>query len=156
MTGRVAFLADAMLGRLARWLRLAGYDTWYDSKAPDDELARLARLTGRVLLTRDRELTRRRGLRSFLVEPDEVQEQLLTVVEAFPPPRGETACARCARCNALLAEVDKCEVEGLVPTYVWVNHERFRRCPGCGRVYWAGTHWGEIESVLAAAFGELS
>ncbi|RME40127.1 MAG: hypothetical protein D6793_00070, partial [Thermoflexia bacterium] len=75
------FLADGMLGRLARWLRLLGYDTAYENHADDLELARRARAEGRILLTRDRALAARKGLRALLIESEDVQEQVRQVVE---------------------------------------------------------------------------
>ncbi|MGI6210058.1 MAG: Mut7-C RNAse domain-containing protein, partial [Anaerolineae bacterium] len=82
MSAPPAFIADAMLGKLARWLRLAGYDTIYDAALDDRELARRARESGRILLTRDRELAGRRGVRAYLVQSEQVQEQLEEVLRA--------------------------------------------------------------------------
>ncbi len=137
------FLADNMLGRLATWLRLLGYDTVNLPMADDAGLARVARAEGRVLLTRDVELTRRRGIRSLLIGSDKVEEQLrqvfresnLTVQNAF---------SRCARCNIPLDQADKATVHGDVPPYVFQSQERFLRCPQCKRVYWRGTHWARM------------
>src|SRR5512135_145096 len=100
------FLADNMLGRLATWLRLLGYDTAYLPRADDAELARIARAEDRILLTRDVELTRRRGLRYILIESEKIEGQLeqlartlhLTAQEAF---------SRCAICNILLEQVNR-------------------------------------------------
>jgi len=141
------FIADAMLGRLARWLRMGGYDTLYDESLDDNELVRLARLTGRVLLTRDHELAARRGVRALLVNAESVQEQLAEVLRAFPPSGSEIP--RCPKCNSELVGVTKYEVEGMVPVYVWVNCHEFRHCTGCGSVFWPGTHWERIRRALA-------
>jgi uncharacterized protein with PIN domain len=137
------FLADTMLGRLATWLRLLGYDTAYLPDANDAELARRARAEDRVLLTRDIELTRRRGVRCVLIESERVEEQVQQVFHALKLTPRE-AFSRCAVCNGALEEVSKEAVRGAVPPYVFHTQERFRRCPCCERVYWRGTHWAHM------------
>ncbi|MBN1814204.1 MAG: Mut7-C RNAse domain-containing protein [Anaerolineae bacterium] len=132
-------LADGMLGKLAKWLRLLGYDTAYDNVADDHELARHARATGRVLLTRDRELASRRGLRTLLVRSEVLEEQVQQVQDALGPPP-DPALSRCAVCNTALEQVPPEDVASRVPPYVVRTQTDFRRCPGCGRVYWPGTH----------------
>jgi uncharacterized protein with PIN domain len=137
------FLADNMLGRMATWLRLLGYDTAYKSDATDAQLARIARAEDRVLLTRDVELTRRRGLRFVLIESEQVEEQVRQISHVLNLTARE-AFSRCAECNSVLEEVGKESVRGDVPPYVFHTQERFRRCPQCARVYWRGTHWAQM------------
>lgn len=137
------FVADSMLGRLAIWLRLLGYDTHYEADASDARLARLARVENRVLLTRDVELTRRRGLQYVLIESERVEEQVRQVFRAFKLTARE-AFSRCAECNQPLQDISKQAVRGAVPPYVFHTQEHFRRCPQCARVYWRGTHWARI------------
>lgn len=137
------FIADAMLGRLATWLRLLGYDTLYLPHADDPALARLARAQDRILLTRDVELTRRRGVKHLLIRSEKVDEQVEQVFRAFKLSARE-AFSRCAECNHRLESVSKEAVRGLVPPYVFSTQERFRRCAQCGRVYWRGTHWARM------------
>jgi uncharacterized protein with PIN domain len=137
------FLADNMLGRLATWLRLLGYDTAYERDATDAQLARIARAENRVLLTRDVELTRRRGVRSVLIESEQAEEQVRQVFHVLNLTARE-AFSRCAECNSLLEQVSKDAVHGQVPPYVFHTQERFRRCPRCARIYWRGTHWARI------------
>jgi uncharacterized protein with PIN domain len=140
------FVADAMLGRLAKWLRILGHDTAYFPDLEDRELVRLARAEDRVLLTRDTELARRRGLRSLLVESDRFEEQLgqllgdLSLDMESPP--------RCARCNALLEAIDKAAAKGRVPPYVYRRHSDFTLCPACDKVYWRGTHWQRMRERI--------
>jgi uncharacterized protein with PIN domain len=137
------FLADNMLGRLAIWLRLLGYDTAYHHDATDAQLARIARAENRVLLTRDVELTRRRGVRAVLIESEQMEEQLRQVFHALNLTARE-AFSRCAECNSVLEEVSKESVRGQVPPYVFHTQERYRRCPRCARIYWRGTHWARM------------
>lgn len=141
------FVADVMLGRLARWLRALGYDTLYERALDDDALARLARTPGRILLTRDVELTRRRGIRTLLVRDDRVSEQLTQVVSELRLATN-AAFSRCIECNAVLQELTRDEAQPLVPPYVAATQTRFRRCPQCGKVYWRGTHWTHMRDLL--------
>jgi uncharacterized protein with PIN domain len=137
------FLADNMLGRLATWLRLLGYDTAYLPEADDPELARIARAEDRVLLTRDVELTRRRGVRHILIESEKVDEQLQQVFHKLDLT-ARHAFSRCAECNLPLDPVIKEAVHGQVPRYVFQTQDHFLRCPRCQRVYWRGTHWARM------------
>ena len=137
------FLADTMLGRLATWLRLLGYDTLYLADASDAELARRARVEQRVLLTRDVELTRRRGVRALLIESEHIEEQIQQVFHTLHLTARD-AFSRCAACNCVLEDIRKEQVRGKVPPYVFHTQERFRRCPQCARIYWRGTHWARI------------
>ena len=132
-------LADGMLGKLAKWLRLMGYDTAYDNVASDPELARRARAEGRVLLTRDRELSARRGLRTLLIQSQVLEEQVREAQDGLGPPP-HPPLSRCAVCNAALETVSPAEITDRVPPYVLRTQTEFRRCPGCGRVYWPGSH----------------
>lgn len=145
--GSLRLLADCMLGRLTKWLRLLGYDTAYENDATDLELARRARAEDRVLLTRDRELSARRGLRTLLVQSEQLEEQVEQVQRALGPPP-EPALSRCSVCNGLLEEVTKAEIAELVPSYILETHDTFRRCNRCGRVYWPGTHVDEMDEEL--------
>ena len=134
------FLADAMLGRLAKWLRMLGYDTAYFPQLEDHDLVRIARGEERMLLTRDRELVKRRGLRSFLVESDKFEEQMRQLWRDLGLDM-DGSFSRCTQCNTALRLVGREEVEDRVPPYVLRRHEHFSLCPQCDKVYWRGTHW---------------
>jgi len=140
-------LADGMLGKLAKWLRLLGYDTAYDNTATDPELARRARAEGRVLLTRDRELATRRGLRTLLIRSQMLEEQIREVRDGIGPPP-HPALSRCAVCNSVLTPVSPAQVADQVPPYVLRTQGEFHRCPGCGRVYWPGTHFHAMRAQM--------
>ena len=141
-----------MLGRLARWLRILGYDTLYFSNADDATLARLALADDRILLTRDVELARRRGVRVILISGDQVENQLREIVNVLTLSAGE-AFSRCLDCNALLVEFERTQARDLVPPYVFATQTRFRRCAICGKVYWRGTHWAHMLATLESARG---
>lgn len=133
------FLVDGMLGRLARWLRILGYDAVYHPNLHDKELARLARAQARVLLTRDTELARCKGIRCLLIRDQALEGQIHQVFRELQlSPRMDFP--RCTVCNALLEESSPEEVSDRVPPHILRTQRRFRRCPQCDRVYWAGTH----------------
>jgi uncharacterized protein len=134
------FLCDVMLGSLARWLRLFGFDCLYLNRADDDELAELARRDGRWLLTRDRALAAV-GPRTQLVSSERLEDQLVEVFARHRlTPEPDLKRARCAECNGELTPVEPGLVVSRVPPYVLETAPSFRACAGCGRVYWPGTH----------------
>ncbi len=134
------FLADGMLGTLAKWLRILGYDTMYHAQLEDNQLVRLARAEGRILLTRDTGLLRRKGLRCLFIQSESLEEQLAQVLQAFDL-RADNPFSRCPVCNTVLEDVPKHEAWGQVPPFIFQTQERFSLCPECNRFYWRGTHW---------------
>ena len=142
------FLADAMLGRLAKWLRILGYDTLYNPSWDDLYLVRLARAQDRILLTRDTELARRRGVRVLVLKSERLEEQ----VRQLHRDLGLGAVApfsRCPVCNTPLEEISKDQAWGQVPPYVFVTQKEFRLCPSCDRFYWRGSHWEHMLELVA-------
>jgi len=154
--GQPRFLCDAMLGSLARWLRFFGYDTLFPAPGPSDHvLAAQARDDGRWLLTRDRELAAA-GPRTVLVRSSGLEDQLAEVfgrLGLWPSPTLENA--RCAECNGGLEEVSRDEVAEVAPPHVLVSSPRFRRCSGCGRVYWPGSHGERILERMQAVIARM-
>ena len=143
----VRLIADVMLGRLAKWLRLMGYDTRYDNAAEDVALLRIAQQEDRVLLTRDRGLSRQRGVRAIWIESQELAAQIRQVQAAVgSPPNG--ALTRCTVCNTRLEPITKAGVEDRVPPYVFQTQEEFYHCPECGRIYWAATHVDAMRKMI--------
>jgi uncharacterized protein with PIN domain len=141
------FVVDGMLGSLARWLRILGYDTDYTNQRADAELVRIARAEDRVLLTRDRQLAGRRGVRALLIESQALDDQLTQVTSTFPPPPTSEP-GRCSVCNTVLIHATPQEVAGRVPEYVLKQHQHFQHCPGCDRIYWRGSHWRNMQVRL--------
>ena len=141
------FLVDAMLGRLAKWLRIMGYDTAYFRQVEDHDLVRIARAEGRTLLTRDRELTRRKGVTSLFVQSDKFEEQVRQLLRDVGL-KTDRDYSRCALCNTLLRPVDKEQVKDRVPPYVLRRHLYFSLCPECDKVYWRGTHWQRMQQRI--------
>ena len=129
-----------MLGTLATWLRVLGYDAAYYPRLGDNEAVRLARAEGRILLTRDTGLLRRKGLQCLFIESESLDDQIAQVVHVFGL-RTENPFSRCPLCNTVLEEVLKSEAWGQVPPFVFQTQEQFRLCPECNRFFWRGTHW---------------
>lgn len=147
--GKMKFIADAMLGRLAKWMRILGCDVVYQPDIDDRQLVRIAREQGRVLLTRDTLLLRRRGLRDpVFISSDDVGQQILEIRHLLISC-GEVPLGRCAVCNGSLEDVPrKEEIRAMVPDFVYLHYSRFARCTGCGKVYWEGTHYGNIRKRI--------
>jgi len=135
------FVVDTMLGRLARWLRAMGYDTLYLGTAEDRRLLQLAHAEDRVLLTRDAKLARLAAPMGCLIETDQVDRQLAEIVAKLTlAPQEADWLSRCLECNAVLEPREKERLGGLVPDYIFATQSEFMACPGCGRIYWPGSH----------------
>jgi uncharacterized protein with PIN domain len=143
-------LLDAMLGRLARWLRLMGYDAAYLPDTDDIEVVRQARAEARVILTRDRGLARRSGIRAILIDSQCLEEQITEVRQHLGLP-SEPITARCGVCNTPLCDLAHHAAQGRVPPYIWRTQAAFTECTHCRRVYWHGTHWDAIQHRLKSA-----
>jgi uncharacterized protein with PIN domain len=138
------FVADVMVGKLARWLRVLGIDVVYSNTLEDAEIEGIADAEDRIILTRDvRFAAGQRPGRCLLIESDHYKEQVLQVLGTFHIDRF-SVFSRCLECNAPLQDVDKEDVFERVPPYVYLTQDRFARCPACNRVYWHGTHTGEM------------
>jgi len=146
------FAADRNLGKLAKWLRILGYDTLYDRGDADQSFLRRAAEDGRIALTRKRNLVALARPGSLVVvKADRVEAQIREVLEKLGrEPDPSLRMTRCLHCNAPLEEVRKVSVEGLVPVYVYGACTRFRRCPRCGKIFWPGTHTRHVEERLKA------
>ena len=142
---RPRFLCDAMLGSLARWLRFFGFDTVFLEPGPEDRvLAEQANAEDRWLLTRDRELASV-GPRTMLVRSEGLEDQLLEIFgRPDLRPEARLGNARCSECNSEIEDVSRDEVAKIVPPHVLATAPRFRRCTGCLRVYWPGSHGEKI------------
>jgi uncharacterized protein len=150
--GAIRFALDGHLGRLAAYLRMAGFDTWYERDATDERLAALSAAEDRILLTRDLGLLRRGVVRrGAFVRSDRPPEQLAETLARFGLIGAVAPFGRCLRCNAPLDAASRSDVAALVPPRVLREQPDFRRCPGCGGVYWRGSHHRRMERLLAEA-----
>jgi len=149
------FIVDAMLGRLATWMRILGCDAAYQPVIGDREIVERARREDRTILTRDTLLIRRRYARehSFLVAGDDYRDQLRQVVRRFGIDVRGSLLTRCLRCNVSLRPVAKAIARGLVPPYVFATQAAFEHCPTCRKIYWGATHRAQMMSQLEETLG---
>jgi uncharacterized protein with PIN domain len=144
-----------MLGGLARWLRILDLDVAYDPSLDDPELVEVAFAEDRVILTRDRRLTeRRRARKHLLIRSDVVDEQVRQVLQDLGvTPDLDRLLRRCPVCNTPLQPLAAEDARAHVPPWVARTHTEFRECPGCGRIYWRGTHVARMQKRLAEMLG---
>ncbi len=143
------FIVDSMLGRLAKWLRIIGYDTIYLKEISDRELVNRALKENRFILTRDTLLVKRRNAKDFLlVEGDHFRDQLYFVVKRLKLDTNAGIFTRCVRCNTLLKRVNKADICLMVPDYVFETQDIFKMCQVCKKVYWGGTHRDRMKQEL--------
>ncbi len=154
LDGDVRFVLDGHLGRLARSLRMLGFDTWYRSDAADPELAAVAAAEDRALLTRDRGLLRRSVVRcGAFVRSDRPREQLAEIVDRFDLAGRARPFTRCIRCNGELVPASLDDVVGELEPLTKRYYTEFRRCARCAAVYWRGSHHRRMAAVVDAAVG---
>jgi uncharacterized protein with PIN domain len=155
MAADTRFIADVMLGRLATWLRLLGCDVEYFPAISDEDLVERASRSGRVILTRDLQLIRRRKARDnhFLIQDDRYQDQLRQVAKRFSIDPLARFLTRCLRCNEPLRGIDRSAVRERVPPYVYETQHDFKSCGCCGRVYWKGSHRDEAMKQMMKMIG---
>jgi uncharacterized protein with PIN domain len=143
------FIADSMLGKLAKWLRLAGLDVSYKNDIEDHELIDQALSEDRIILTRDRNIKKRKIVKKcLLIHSDHLEEQIRQFFGTYKINGMEKSFCRCIRCNTLLTDVNKHELSGKVPAYVFETNDKFKKCDSCKRIYWAGTHKENAERFL--------
>jgi len=144
-----------MLGKITRWLRMIGCDVKYFNDMDDDELIGISVRENRVLLTRDIELFRRavsRGAEAFLIRGRDEVEKLAEIGEYFDLELEiDMERSRCPKCNARIHPIPKSGVEGRVPPATFRFYDEFWECPGCGQIYWRGSHWRKINRTLSEA-----
>jgi uncharacterized protein len=153
------FIVDSNVGRLARWLRIAGFDTVFINDLDDNKLVRLALSEGRVLLTKDTQILKRRvavmgRLKVILIESEEVKQQLRQVLKTLNLASQIRPFTLCLECNQPLVTKAKEEVKDLVPPYVFQTQTQYMQCPACQRVYWRGTHWQRMSRELGRIASE--
>jgi uncharacterized protein len=144
-------IADATLGRLCKWLRIAGIDAEWDLDTPDPmRLKQRASDRRRWVLTRSRKVFDELGPnRCLKLIADDPLDQIRQVVRHFGIAQSDLRpLSRCSRCNRPMSTMAKQDIIGKVPDYVWQHHDRFMGCPRCRRIYWPGTHAKRIQSMI--------
>lgn len=140
------FIVDCMLGRLAKWLKILGFDTVYFSKIEDSDLLTLAQKEGRILLTRDNALIEKsRSIKTLFIESEDWNSQVEQVLNAFDLWQSVDPYSRCIECNTALKDLPKSSAKNLVVPFVYERADSFAICGQCGRVFWKGTHHQDME-----------
>jgi len=149
---RLRFIVDHNVARLARWLRMMGYDTLIFDQPDDWQMIRIALADNRIVITKDTGVMKRRvitsgKLKALFVTSDDPDEQIKMVVDRFGLD-DRSAFSTCIECNVPLVPVGRDQVKDRVPQYVFKTQEQFVECPVCHRVYWKGTHWRAMTRTL--------
>ena len=137
----VKFAVDVMLGSLAKWLRILGFDTFYSNNIGDNQLLEFAWREKRILLSRDHQLIN--GVnpeQALLIESKNLPQQLRQVVSAFHLGNAVALFSRCVDCNVKVVPIDKAMIEKKIPAFVYQNYNEFWICSQCGQIFWPGTH----------------
>jgi uncharacterized protein with PIN domain len=147
------FIVDHNVGKLTGWLRLMGYDARFFDGDDDSELVAMAKAEGRVILSRDTQIMKRRLITSgqigaILIDSDQPERQIHQVIDTLGLDSHFKPFSLCLECNQALVERSKDEVAELVPPYVFKTQNQFMQCPNCRRIYWRGTHWRAMTKKL--------
>lgn len=141
------FLCDQMLGTLAKWLRLFGFDTFYANAELDDrDLLEIAKNEDRAIITRDKqliEMSKKEKLNFFKINSVDIDEQLFNVLKELEIDE-KNILSRCSICNSTIDKIKKSDVKDKVPERVFDNNEKFWCCPRCDKIYWTGSHYDKI------------
>jgi uncharacterized protein with PIN domain len=140
------FIVDCMLGKLAKWLKILGFDAVFFSKIEDSKLFILAQKEGRILLTRDNGLIEKaREIQTLFIQSEDWNEQVEQVLDAYELWQIIQPYSRCIECNVKLKDLPKSRARNLVTPFVFEQAEAFAICPSCGRIFWKGTHHEDME-----------
>lgn len=145
---QIKFVCDVMLGTLAKWLRILGFDTKYSKDFEDEEILKIAEEENRVVLTRDK-LLANKAKKAVYINERSLDEQIKKVLNELKINVDEgKILTRCILCNVKVEKIEKEKVKGKVPSHVFEIHDEFWICPNCKRIYWAGTHWQNMEEKI--------
>jgi len=150
---QIKFIADSNVGKLARWLRMIGYDTLLFKEKDDKRMIQIALKEGRVILTKDTQIMKRRlitnsKLKAIFIKHDDPKAQLQQTVKALNLDYHFRPFSLCLECNQALMPRSNDKVQSLVPSYVFKTQKQYMECPSCHRIYWQGTHWQAMVKEL--------
>ena len=153
MIGELRFIVDHNVGKLAKWLRMMGYDSLFFDGSDDSHMVALALAEGRVILTRDSEIMKRRvitsgRLQAVLIDSEEPEWQMRQLMDTLDLRRQLRPFTLCLECNQSLVERSREDVKDRVPPYVYKTQSQYMECPACRRIYWQGTHWEAMTRKL--------
>jgi len=142
------------LGRLAKWLRILGIDAGYFSEENTSSLIIQALKDDRMILTRNHRIPQARGMKVVLINSERIKEQITEALGALGiKPDLKMMFTRCIICNEELVYIEKEKIRERVPEYVFNTQKDFINCPKCNRIYWQGTHWGNVTKTLEEIIG---
>jgi len=146
LRNNLKFIVDQNVGKLAKWLRIMGYDATFFNGSNDSHMVAIALKEGRIMLTKDTQIMKRRvitsgRLKAIFIEADEPEQQMRQLIKSLNLDCWFRPFAVCIECNQPLVERSKEEVKDLVPPYVFQTQNQYMECPACHRIYWRGTHW---------------
>lgn len=143
------FLLTKELGRLAKWLRILGFDAVYFKQDNLSSLIIQALRDNRIILTRNHRLPKLRGFKIVVIKAEKIKEQLSEVLKVLEiKADSDRMFSRCIICNEELIDIEKEKVKDKVPEYVFKTQEDFVTCPKCKHIYWKGTHFGNVKNTL--------
>jgi len=153
LISNLKFIVDNNVGKLAKWLRIMGYDTLFFNGSDDSGMIAIALAEDRVILTRDTQIIKRRvvtrgQLKAILIQSDEPERQMRQVIDSLNLDWQFKSFTICLECNQPLVERSKQQVKDLVPPYVFKTQSQYMECPACHRIYWRGTHWQAMTKKL--------
>jgi len=146
MSASQNFAVDKMLGKLAKWLRLLGYDTFYINKIKPVTLLSIAQSEDRIIITKQRYFLKHPFPVPVLFLHSDTLEKQLQEIHKIYPLHAERIFTRCPLCNNKTTHIEKEYIKKLVPEYVFLTHDHFQQCIRCGKIYWHGTH---LERAMA-------
>jgi uncharacterized protein with PIN domain len=143
------FIADVHLGRLARYLRMMGFDVLYENNFEDDEIVRISLGEKRAILTKDRGILKRSEVtHGYWVRSSKVEEQVIEIIKRFDLKKLIKEFTRCIKCNSILEPISKNEIISAIPPKVSKSRKSFSVCPSCKKFYWKGTHHQRMLSFI--------
>ena len=143
------FIVTEELGKLAKWLRILGYDTVYHAKEDIPAIVVQALREGRIILTRSSTVANYKGVQAVVVKHDLVEDQMDQVMNKLGLSVEEASLFQiCVECNMALEVIPKEDVKGKIPEYVYETQNEFKRCPQCDKIFWKGTHWDMVKKWL--------
>jgi len=147
------FIVDSNVGKLARWLRMMGYDALFFDEEDDGKMAKIALAQSRIIITKDSEFMKRRvvttgRVKAILVSGDNSELQMRKVIDEMNLNHEYRPFTRCIECNVDLIPRERGDLEQAVPERVFAIQEQYMQCPSCHRIYWRGTHWQAMSRKL--------
>ena len=153
------FIVDSMFGKLARFLRLFGYDALYSNDFDDDDILKIAKAENRILLTKDKLLTQRAkndGIEALYINKKNIADRIVFITQKYDLSLKILPNSRCPLCNSNIEKVnDKEEIKGEVFESTYKNFDEFWKCTICGKVYYIGEHWKKFEALLKEIYDKL-